>query len=162
MAPLSPAAQRVQDALAAQGLSCRVVELPVSTRTALEAAQAVDCELGQIVKSIVFRGERSGRPILVLVSGTNRVDEKRLADLVAEPVSKADAEFVRERTGFAIGGVPPVGLAGPMDVLVDCDLLAHPEVWSAAGTPRAVFKLPPADLVRIAGGRVAAVKPPAG
>ena len=111
---LSPSAQKVQAALQALGWQLQVVELPGSTRTAVEAAQSVGCQVGQIVKSLVFKGKRSGKPLLVVASGSNRVDERRLETLVGEPLGKADAEFVRERTGFAIGGVPPVGHAEPL------------------------------------------------
>ncbi|MCX8025639.1 MAG: YbaK/EbsC family protein, partial [Thermanaerothrix sp.] len=121
--PLSPAAQRVQAALDAHGLAIRVVELPVSTRTAQEAAQAVGCEVGQIVKSLVFRGRHSGRPVLILTSGANRVDVEVAAAQVGEPLEKAEAEFVRAVTGFVIGGVPPLGHVTPIPTFIDEDLL---------------------------------------
>ncbi len=140
------------------GLEIQVVELPASTRTAIEAAQAVGCEVGQIVKSLIFRGAETNRPVLVLASGANRVDEIRLAELASEPVKKADADFVRSSTGYAIGGVPPVGLAGPVLSFMDEDLLQFGTVWSAAGTPHAVFALSPADLQRITGSTVARIK----
>ena len=149
---LPPSAQKVQEALAALGLSCQVVELPASTRTAQEAAQAIGCTVAQIVKSLVFRGSRTGKPILVLASGVNRVDEKRLGELAGEPVGKADADFVRKQTGFAIGGVPPVGHQAPIVTYVDADLLQFEEVWAAAGTPRAVFRLKPQDLPKMSQG----------
>jgi len=151
---LSASARKVQEALAAYGLDCRVVELPASTRTAREAAAAVDCQVGQIVKSLVFRGIHTQRPILVAASGLNRVNEQRLSDLVSEPIEKADADFVRARTGFAIGGVPPVGHTEPLETFIDADLLQYDEIWAAAGTPHAVFRLTPADLIRITGGQV--------
>ncbi len=153
--PLSPSAQRVQDALAARGLSCQVIELPASTRTAQEAANAVGCAVGQIVKSLVFRGTQTGRPILALVSGANRVNEARLGDLAGEPVAKADAAFVRAHTGFAIGGVAPLGHPAPLETYIDADLLQYDEIWAAAGTPNAVFALTPTDLQAITGGTVA-------
>jgi prolyl-tRNA editing enzyme YbaK/EbsC (Cys-tRNA(Pro) deacylase) len=152
--PLSPSAQRVQDALTARGLSCRVIELPASTRTAQEAADAVGCAVGQIVKSLVFRGTQTGRPILALVSGANRVNEARLGDLAGEPVAKADAAFVRTHTGFAIGGVAPIGHPAPLMTYIDADLLQYDEIWAAAGTPNAVFALTPADLQAITGGAI--------
>ena len=108
--------------------------------------------MAQIVKSLVFRGSRTGKPILVLASGVNRVDEKRLGELAGEPVGKADADFVRKQTGFAIGGVPPVGHAAPIETYVDADLLQFEEVWAAAGTPRAVFRLKPQDLPKMSQG----------
>ncbi len=156
---LSTSAMKVQAALTALGLECQVSELPGSTRTALEAAQAVGCTVGQIVKSLVFRGKGSGKPLLALVSGSNRVDEKKLAALAGEAVEKADADFTRQHTGFAIGGVPPVGHAEAIETYVDEDLLQYAEVWAAAGTPHAVFRIQPADLVRTSGGKVAEVKP---
>ena len=154
---LSAAAQRVQDALKAMGVTCQVVELPESTRSAAEAAQAIGCRVEQIVKSLVFRGQSTNRPILAVVSGGNRVDEEKLAVLVAEPVAKADAEYVRQRTGYAIGGVPPVGHVESLVCVVDEDLLQYEQIWAAAGTPRAVFQLTPADLQRITDGRVVSV-----
>ncbi len=155
---LSPSAQRVQDALASLGFPHRVVELSQTTRSSAEAAQAIGCEVGQIVKSLVFRGKRSGRPILVAASGANRVSEKRIAELVGEPIERPDAEYVRARTGFAIGGVPPLGHSEPLDTFIDEDLMGYSEVWAAAGNPNAVFKLEPADLPRMTGGRVVPVK----
>jgi prolyl-tRNA editing enzyme YbaK/EbsC (Cys-tRNA(Pro) deacylase) len=155
---LSPTAQRVQDALAAVGLTLNVIELPQSTRTAPEAAAAVGASLGQIVKSIIFRAAHSGRPVIVLTSGANRVDERLVAALLGEPLGKADADFVRARTGFAIGGVPPAGHLEPLPTFIDEDLLAHAEIWAAAGTPNALFQLTPADLLRLTQGQVARVK----
>lgn len=152
--PLSSNAQKVQDALDRLGTPLQVVELPISTRTAQEAANAVGCQVGQIVKSLVFRGERSGKPYLILVSGSNRADESHLSVLLGEPIRKADAEFVRAQTGFAIGGVPPVGHSQHLDTWIDRDLLQYTEVWAAAGTPNAVFRLTPQELVRITQGKV--------
>ena len=155
---LSASARRVREALVQLGLPSQVVELPRSTRSAAEAAQAVGCSLGQIAKSIVFRATRSDRPVLVIASGSNRIAEERIAALLSEPVEKAEPKFVRERTGFVIGGVPPVGHQERLLTFIDEDLLRYGEVWAAAGTPRAVFKLAPADLVKITGGRVITVK----
>jgi len=151
---LSASAQKVQDALKNFGLSCRVVELPDSTRTAAEAAHAIGCRVEQIAKSLVFKGKQSGKPILVIVSGANRVNEKRLRDLQGEPIKKADADFVREQTGFAIGGIPPVGHAARLEIFIDQDLLRCDEIWAAAGTPHAVFRLTPPELSRMTGGHV--------
>ena len=156
--PLSPSAQKVQDALAAKGVALTVVELPQSTRTSAEAAQAVGCAVGQIAKSIIFRAKHSDRPVLVLTSGANRVSEKAVAALVGEPLGKADADYVRARTGFVIGGVPPLGHSEPLLTFIDEDLLQHAEIWAAAGTPNALFCLTPAALVNLTGGQVAAVK----
>ncbi len=136
----------------------QVVELPGSTRTALEAAQAVGCQVGQIVKSLVFKSKRSLQPVLVLASGANRVDERKIEALIGEPLGKADADFVRQQTGFVIGGVPPVGHLQQLQAFIDRDLLEHAELWAAAGTPHAVFRLRPQDLVSITGGQVADIR----
>jgi len=151
----SGSVQRVREALAARGLDGEVKELASSTRTAQEAAAAVGCQVGQIVKSLVFRLTATDRPLLVLVSGTNRASEARLSALAGEPVARADADFVRDRTGFAIGGVPPLGHATPLPTLIDRDLMTFPVVWAAAGSPHAVFAVTPADLQRITAGQVA-------
>lgn len=155
---LSPSARKVQDALASLGLTCRVTELPDSTRTADAAASAVGCDVGQIVKSLIFKGKTSGTPLLALVSGRNRVNEKALAQIVAEKIVKPNAEFVRETTGFAIGGVPPLGHAMALTTFIDQDLLDYENLWAAAGTPHALFQITPADLVRATGGQVISVK----
>jgi prolyl-tRNA editing enzyme YbaK/EbsC (Cys-tRNA(Pro) deacylase) len=151
---LSRNARKVQDALSKFGVPCKVVELPGSTRTSKEAAEAVGCKVEQIAKSILFRGKQSGKPILVVASGSNRIDEKKLRDLVSEPVKKADADFVREQTGFVIGGVPPVGHVKPLDIFIDQDLFEYDEIWAAAGTPHAVFKLTSTELAKITAGKV--------
>ena len=155
--PLSRAASRVQSALDAAGVTARVVELPDSTRTAVEAASAIGCSVAEIAKSLVFRGKESGEAVLVIASGTNRVDEKKVAALLGEPIAKADADFVRERTGYAIGGIPPIGHLTPLRTLIDEELLTFATLWAAAGTPHAVFELTPQDLVRMTGGRVGRV-----
>jgi len=152
-APVHRSAQRFEAVLAARGLAGRVVELPESTRTAAEAARAVGCDLRQIVKSLVFRGGTSGRPILLLVSGGHQVDESWVVRYVGEPLRRADPEFVRGTTGYAIGGVPPLGHAEPIPTYVDYDLLELPEVWAAAGHPHAVCRLTSGELLDLAGGR---------
>jgi prolyl-tRNA editing enzyme YbaK/EbsC (Cys-tRNA(Pro) deacylase) len=151
---LTASARRVAAALEELGMSGRVVELPDSARTAPEAARAIGCRVDQIVKSLVFRGTLTGNPVLVLVGGALRVDEARLAELLGEPVAMADADFVRDRTGFAIGGVPPVGHSAALDALIDTGLLEEEVVWAAGGTPHAVFPLTPEELQRATGGRV--------
>jgi prolyl-tRNA editing enzyme YbaK/EbsC (Cys-tRNA(Pro) deacylase) len=151
---LSPSAQRVQEALHGRGVQLKVVELPESTRTAKEAAQAVGCEVGQIAKSLIFRSEPSGDPVLVIASGVNRVDEHLVGDYVGEEVVIANADYVHEVTGFAIGGVPPVGHSSNMKTIVDEDLMRFEEIWAAAGTPNAVFKLTSEMLTEITGGIV--------
>jgi len=151
---LNPSASKVQQALEKAGFSLQVIELPGSTRTAVEAAQAVGCEVGQIVKSLVFKGKRSNKPILVVASGSNRVNENRIEALIGEPLGKADADFVRQQTGFVIGGVPPLGHIQPLETYIDEDLLQYNRVWAAAGTPHAIFELNPADLPALTGGMV--------
>jgi prolyl-tRNA editing enzyme YbaK/EbsC (Cys-tRNA(Pro) deacylase) len=155
---LSASAQRVQDALDSFGVTLQVVELPASTRSAIEAAQAVGCQVEQIAKSLVFKAQDSDRPVLVIASGPNRVSEGRLGELLGEAIGKADADFVRQRTGFVIGGVPPVGHIERMPTFVDEDLLQYDTIWAAAGTPHAVFQLQPHDLVRITSGIVVCVR----
>lgn len=154
---LRASAQKVQDALDALGLSLQVVEFPSSSRSAQEAAEAIGCRVEQIVKSLVFKGAHSNQPILVLTSGRNRVDERKLAALVGEPVKKPDAKYVRERTGFVIGGVPPVGHSEELETLIDKDLLELGVLWAAAGTPFAVFELTVGDLLRMTGGQVVSI-----
>jgi len=152
---LSAAAARVQQALAARGAAFTVVELPASTRTAADAATAIGCTVAQIVKSLVFREVATERPLLVLASGVNQVDMDKLAAVVGGPMAKADADFVRRATGFAIGGIPPLGHVTPLVPYIDQDLLGLGEVWAAAGTPHAVFALPAATLPVLTGGIVA-------
>jgi prolyl-tRNA editing enzyme YbaK/EbsC (Cys-tRNA(Pro) deacylase) len=151
---LSGSAQRVQEALAERGVACQVVELPSSSRTAAEAAAAIGCTVGQIAKSLVFRTQNTGRPVLVITSGSNRVDEAKIGRQMGEPITKAGAGFVREQTGYAIGGVPPLGHTNPLATLIDADLMQFDEIWAAAGTPFAVFRLTPTQLVQIAPGDV--------
>lgn len=138
---ISKRAQKFQDILNQRGFDLTVQELPDSTRTADDAAQALGCEKAQIVKSLVFRTSDND-PVLVLASGPNRVNEKAISKLLGANISKADADFVKAVTGFAIGGVPPLGHKQEITLLVDEDLLSFAEVWAAAGTPNAVFKIP--------------------
>ena len=153
----SPTVRRVQAALQALGLGHEIVDLGLSARTAADAAGAVGCRVDQIAKSLVFRLRESGRALLVVTSGTHRVNEARVAALVGEPLDRADADFVRAETGFAIGGVAPVGHVKPVVTLIDEHLLTFEEIWAAAGHPNMVFRLRPADLVTMTGGRVATV-----
>jgi prolyl-tRNA editing enzyme YbaK/EbsC (Cys-tRNA(Pro) deacylase) len=148
----------VQDILRDLGYRFTVLESETHTRTAQEAADLVGCELGQIVKSLIFKGKQSGKPILVLTSGSNRVDEARISEYAAEAISRADPEFVRTVTGFAIGGVPPVGHNQPMDTYLDEDLLLHPTIWAAGGTPNSLFELTPPALQQMTSGKVCAVR----
>jgi prolyl-tRNA editing enzyme YbaK/EbsC (Cys-tRNA(Pro) deacylase) len=154
---LSTSARKVQEALQAQGFPSEVVELPDSTRTAQEAAQAIGCQVAQIVKSLIFRGKESDSPILVVASGSNRVNEQRLSELAGEPIEKASAQFVRLRTGYAIGGVPPIAHSEQIRTFVDKDLLQYNEIWAAAGTPFAVFRLTPTDLQTMTKGEVVSI-----
>ena len=158
MTQLSPSAQRIQNLLNSLGYNYTVIEHAESTRTAQEAADRAGCELGQIVKSLIFRGKTSGKPILVLTSGANRVDEKRISGYVGETISRADADFVRTATGFAIGGVPPIGHAEKMETYLDEDFLSHKTIWAAAGTPNAIFELKTEDLQKMTSGKIAQVK----
>lgn len=153
MTTLPDAAARVQGAAAALGLAIEVRVMPDSTRTAADAAVACGCDVGQIVKSLVFKGKTSGKPYLLLVSGSNRVDEKGVAAVLGEALTRPDADFVRATTGFAIGGIPPLGHASPVETWIDEDLLRYLTVWAAAGTPNAVFAVNPETLRDATGAR---------
>jgi len=157
VADLAPSARRVQDAWRALGVPAEVVELPGSTRTAAEAASTLGCAVEQIAKSLVFR-TGGGEAVVVILGGRDRVDEARLAEHLGMPVGKADAAFVRESTGFAVGGVPPVGHARPLVTVLDDALLELKAVWAAAGTPHAVARVSSSDLRRLPGVRVAKVR----
>ncbi|MBM3124796.1 MAG: YbaK/EbsC family protein [Chloroflexi bacterium] len=159
MPELSPTAQRIQSLLTSVGYSYTVIEHAESTRTAREAADRAGCELGQIVKSLIFRGEQTGKPILVLTSGANRAEERLIAEYAGEPIARADADFVRTVTGFAIGGVPPIGHKQKIETFLDEDFLKFDKVWAAAGTPNAIFELNTSDLQKMTDGRVVRVKP---
>ena len=150
---LSNSAKRVQEYLAANGFKFEVKELPGSTRTAQEAADSIGCTVAQIAKSLVFREKETGRPVLVIASGANRVDIKKIQSTEGIKLAKADGNFVKERLGYAIGGVPPVGHNEPLETLLDKDLKNHDIIWAAAGTPFAVFQLKPADLDPLTKGK---------
>jgi prolyl-tRNA editing enzyme YbaK/EbsC (Cys-tRNA(Pro) deacylase) len=153
-AALPASAQRVRDEARRLGLDATIMEMAASTRTALDAAAACGCEVAQIVKSLVFRGAKSGKPYLMLVSGSNRLNETGVAAILGEALTRPDADYVREVTGFAIGGVPPFAHASPMQVFIDEDLVRFGTVWAAAGTPRAVFAVSPSALVKALGAKV--------
>ena len=153
---LSASAQRVQAALDAAGVRSAITEYDVPARTSAQAAEVLGCTVGQIAKSLVFRAA-SGRPVLVIASGSSRVDEAKVARLIGEPIGKADAAFVREVTGYAIGGIPPLAHATPLSPLIDRDLLRYGTVYAAGGTPHAMFPIAPGELVRISGGTAADV-----
>jgi prolyl-tRNA editing enzyme YbaK/EbsC (Cys-tRNA(Pro) deacylase) len=150
--------QKVQDALKALGFPNQVLELQSTTRTSSDAAQAVGCTVEQIAKSIVFKGKQTQKPILVIASGPNRVNEKRIEEFISESLGKANADFVRKHTGFVIGGVPPIGHLEKLEIFIDEDLLKYEEIWAAAGSPHAVFKLTPSALIKMTGGRVVSIK----
>ena len=158
MTQLSPSAQKVQDALRNLGFNLTVIENTESARTAQEAADRVGVTLGQIVKSLIFKGKISGKPILVLTSGSNRVDEKRIKAYAGEKIGRAEPDFVRVVTGYAIGGVPPIAHVQQMETYLDEDLMQYDVIWAAAGTPNAVFELTPDDLQKMTGGKVIQVK----
>jgi prolyl-tRNA editing enzyme YbaK/EbsC (Cys-tRNA(Pro) deacylase) len=159
MPSLSPSAQKIQDLLRTRGYDYTVIEHAESTRTAQEAADRAGCELGQIVKSLIFKGRSTNKPILVLTSGANRVDEQRIGEFAGETIGKADADFARAVTGFAIGGVPPIGHLQSIETYIDEDFLQYQTIWAAAGTPNAIFELKTTDLQKMTDGRVARVKP---
>ena len=158
MPHLSSSAQKFQDFLRSQGPAYIVIEFNESTRTAQEAADRVGCQLGQIVKSLIFRGKTTNKGVLVLTSGTNRADESKISQVTGEPITRPDADFVRALTGFSIGGVPPVGHITSIETYIDEDLLQYPTVWASAGTPNAVFELSPSDLVNLSRGKAIPVK----
>lgn len=150
----NPGVERVRAALGAAGVVSEILELPGAARTAQAAAAFLGCDVGQIANSLVFRAAQSGAALLVMSSGARRVDTARLAAVIGEPVGKADAAFVRERTGFAIGGVAPVGHAAPLAAYVERSLADYAEVWAAAGHPHTVFRIAYPDLLKVTGGRV--------
>lgn len=151
--PLPASARRVQDALAAAGTDARVIELPVAARTSQQAADALGIAVGQIAKSLIFRAVPGGRAVLVIAAGDRRVDEARISALLGEAIERATPDFVREHSGFAIGGVAPVAHARPMTTFIDASLRRFDVVWAAGGTPHCVFPIAPAELVRVSGGK---------
>jgi prolyl-tRNA editing enzyme YbaK/EbsC (Cys-tRNA(Pro) deacylase) len=156
--PLSPTAKKFQDLLNSLGYNYTVIEHAESTRTAQEAADRAGCELGQIVKSLIFKGKMTNKPILVLTSGANRVDEKRIGEYSEENIGRADANFVRAVTGYVIGGVPPIGHPQKMETYLDEDFLQYENVWAAAGTPNAIFEVKTSDLHKMTESKVVRVK----
>ncbi|MHC1781254.1 MAG: YbaK/EbsC family protein [Anaerolineaceae bacterium] len=158
MSPLPPDAHRFQAALRNRGYTFEVVVFDQTTHTSKEAAAAIGCSLSQIAKSLVFRLAPSGRPLLVIASGPNRVNDAALAEKLGETLEKADPEFVLRASGYAVGGVPPSCHTQPLETLIDEDLLKHDLIWAAAGTSNAVFPLTPAELVKLTGGQVMSIK----
>jgi prolyl-tRNA editing enzyme YbaK/EbsC (Cys-tRNA(Pro) deacylase) len=155
---LSASAQKVQNTLVEHDSNLKVIEFTESTRTSAEAAERVGVSLGQIAKSLIFKAKTSGRPVLVIASGANRVDEKKIAALLGEKITRADADFAREATGFVIGGIPPFGHVQPIVTFLDADLFQYEIIWAAAGTPNAVFELTPSQLESLVDGAVADVR----
>ncbi len=158
MTELRDSAQRVQDILAHYHLDIQVVEFKELTRTAQEAADVIGCEVGQIAKTLIFKGKTSQKPICIIASGKNRVDEKKIKELIGEEIEKPDADFVLKHTTFAIGGIPPIGYPLELKPLIDEDLMSYAEIWAAAGTPHAVFRFTPKDLLKITEGRIVNIK----
>lgn len=154
---LSSGVQQVEQAIKAHGLDCRFVEMQATTRSARDAAQALGCRVEQIVKSLIFKGKKTQKPILILAGGANRVNVKNLREHVSEAVKMAQPDFVQAQTGFAIGGVPPVGHSQPLKTFIDKDLMQYEEIWAAAGTANAMFKITPRNLQKITGGQVISI-----
>lgn len=157
MQTLPRSAQRVQDSADHLGLDISVREMPESTRTAQEAADACGCLIGQIVKSLIFQGADTAKAYLLLVSGANRVDQAKMATEIGEALTRPEADFVRTVTGYAIGGVPPFGHAETLETFIDTDLLNHNQVWAAAGTPKCLFSVSPQALQHAIGARIISV-----
>lgn len=155
---LSKSAEKVQSALNQFGFELNVVELSESTRTAQEAADTIGCQVSQIAKSLIFKCKNSQKPLLIIASGTNRVNEKVIKQYIGEKLEKADADFVLEHTGFVIGGIPPIGHKNSITTLIDEDLMQYEEIWAASGTPHAVFKLTPKILTEITQGSIVSIK----
>jgi prolyl-tRNA editing enzyme YbaK/EbsC (Cys-tRNA(Pro) deacylase) len=155
---VSAAVGRVQKSLQEKGLAFEIKEFSESTRTALDVAAAIGCEVAQIVKSLLFKTVQTNKPILILASGQNRVNEKTIKALVGEAIVKADADFTREITGFAIGGIPPLGNVKISTILIDEDLLNFEILWAAAGTPFTVFNLQSSDIQKMTHGKIVSIK----
>ncbi|MBS0606185.1 MAG: YbaK/EbsC family protein [Parachlamydiales bacterium] len=155
---LTKNAQTIQELLSQRGIDTKVIEFPASTRTAADAAAAIGCDAAQILKSLIFQTKNTHRPILVLVSGLNRVNEQLIEAAVGEPILKADADFTRKATGFAIGGIPPIGHLQRIETYIDEDLLKLDLLWAAAGTPHSVFSIHSNQIANLTEGTVIQVK----
>ena len=149
--------RKVEKALKAHGLECQVLTMNETTRSAQDAANSLGCKVEQIVKSLVFMTKKTKKPILVLASGANRVNPKKIRNFLSESIKMADPDFVRSKTGFVVGGVPPLGHSSPLETFIDEDLLKYPEIWAAAGTSNTMFKLSPDDLQKTTQGQVISV-----
>jgi Cys-tRNA(Pro) deacylase len=154
---LNTSVRKVEKALKAHGLECQVLNMKETTRSAQDAANSLGCRVEQIVKSLVFMTKKTKKPILVVASGANRVNTKKIRNLLSEPITMADPDFVRAKTGFVVGGVPPLGHSSPLETFIDEDLLKYPEIWAAAGSSNTMFKLSPDDLQKITQGQVISV-----
>ncbi|MGD2029024.1 MAG: YbaK/EbsC family protein [Desulfobacterales bacterium] len=154
---LNTSVRKVEKALEGYGLECPVLTMKETTRSAQDAANSLGCGVEQIVKSLVFMTKKTKKPILVLASGANRVNTKKIRNFLSEPIKMADPDFVRAKTGFVVGGVPPLGHTSSLETFIDEDLLKYPEIWAAAGTSNTMFKLSPDDLQKITHGKVISV-----
>lgn len=156
---LTKNAQGIQDILADAGCDCKVLELSESTRSAQDAANAIGCNVEQIVKSLIFKTQNTQKPVLILASGPNRVNESVIEKHVGDKIVKADADFTRDVTGFAIGGIPPVGHKSKIELIfIDEDLMKYESIWAAAGTPHAVFNMKSSDLINMTGGKIISIQ----
>jgi Cys-tRNA(Pro) deacylase len=154
---LNTSVRKVEKALKAHGLECQVLNMKETTRSAQDAANSLGCRVEQIVKSLVFMTQKTKKPILVLASGANRVNPKKIRNFLSEPIKMADPDFVRSKTGFTVGGVPPLGHSSSLETFIDEDLLKYPDIWAAAGSSNTMFKLSPDDLQKITRGQVISV-----
>lgn len=150
--------EKVKETLSDIGIDTEIVTFDQSTRSSQEAADAIGCSVSQIAKSLLFRGKKTLTPIMVIASGSNMVDTKKIKVFMNENIGRADADFVKENTGYTIGGVPPVGHIKPIRIFIDEDLIQYDIIWAAAGSPHSVFKLTPDDLVKITNGDVVNTK----
>lgn len=149
MTELSKGAKRFKEVCNSSGFKCEIIEFSETTRTSADAAKVIGCKVEQIAKSIVFKTKNTNKSVLVIASGSNRINESRMGDIIGEPIEKSDANFVLEKTGYVIGGVPPFGHKEKIETFIDEDLLKYNEIWAAAGNPNAVFKLTPDDIKKI-------------
>lgn len=150
--------RKVKEAIIERGFDFEIKVLPDSTRTAKEAADTIGCTISEIAKSLIFKSIESEKPVLVIASGSNRVATDKISNLLNEEIIKADADFIRKQTGFAIGGIPPVGHKYALNTIIDEDLLNFDIIWAAAGSPFAVFSLHSKELADMTGGKIAEIK----
>lgn len=158
MSNLKNSSQRIQDILKQYNLDIKVIEFDESTRTSQDAANTIGCEVGQIAKTLIFRGKKTLKPICIIASGKNRIDEKKVEKSIGEEIERPDADYVLKYTTFAIGGIPPIGFNFEMKPLIDEDLLNYSILWAAAGTPNSVFSITPKNLLKITNGQVVDIK----